>query len=179
MTCPSTARRWSVLALGFILVGSVPSHSSPADGAADFTRLVVLGDGFAAGEANGTLFDGRSAPSPVALGQRESFAAHVGAAMGTPVVFPRIEYPGIAGKNQLVLNPGFCEFDADAFSFLLGIGSRVDPLEVPNVLAVRDPGGAFRVARAPRNRVGCRCLAPASIPSGCSQPWQMAKSASS
>jgi len=130
------ARRWCVLLLGVALVCSTPTHARPADGEVDFTRLVVLGDGMAAGESNGSLFDGQSAPAPVTLGQGESFAAHLGAAMGTPVVFQRIEYPGIAGRNQLVLVPGFCEFEADAFSFLLGIGSRVDPLEVPNVLAV-------------------------------------------
>jgi hypothetical protein len=51
-------------------------------------------------------------------------------------VFPRIEYPGIAGRNQLLLLPGFCEFDEDAFDFLQGVGARVNPFEVPNVLAV-------------------------------------------
>ena len=102
----------------------------------DFTRLVVVGDGFAAGEANGTLFDGQAAPVPLSLGQQESLAAHLGAAMGTPVVFPRIEYPGRFGRNQVMLKPGYCEFEADAFTVGFGLGGRVDPFEIPNVVAV-------------------------------------------
>jgi len=123
------------VAIAAFLAATAPPPGNTAS-TADFTRLVVLGDGFAAGEADGTLFDGQSAPVPVPLGQRESFASHLGAAMDTAVVFPRIEYPGRFGRNQVILKPGHCEFEADAFTVGFGLGGRVDPFEVPNVVAV-------------------------------------------
>ena len=71
MTAASPSMKRPALVLLLIACFSLPGRTAPTDGAPDFTRLVVLGGSFAAGEASGTLFDGQSAPSPVPLGQQE------------------------------------------------------------------------------------------------------------
>lgn len=101
----------------------VPAPATRAQGGADFTRFVGVGDSLTAGFKDGALW---------AEGQEAGFYALLAEAMQTQVVIPSIAEPGIPTPNpatnegRLVQIPGQCR--VGAFTLDTGVTTgRVNP----------------------------------------------------
>lgn len=102
----NTTRIGVALAISGLLCGGVPPQAANAQGTApDFTRYVTLGDSLTAGYQDGSLYDGNTAPTPTAAGQRSGYVVHVAGSMRTTMVQPYLTYPGATSTGLLVLNP--------------------------------------------------------------------------